>query len=186
MPWFIITPSSNDLMHHGIKGQRWGIRRYQNKDGSLTSEGRSRNKKRDLSDEEQSFLNEKKSYYKISDPESEKDTFDAIDSYVRKYGINPSEKVRENTIKKNNRLIKENLDSEERIRSELSSTLSRGERRRILDVMYGYKNAIKKPGDDKIINKFNKANEHRRTANYYYNENEYLKDPKKFIYSNRY
>lgn len=27
------------LMHHGIKGQRWGIRRYQNKDGSLTSAG---------------------------------------------------------------------------------------------------------------------------------------------------
>ena len=28
------------LEHHGIKGQRWGIRRYQNKDGSLTAEGR--------------------------------------------------------------------------------------------------------------------------------------------------
>lgn len=27
------------LVHHGIKGQRWGIRRYQNKDGSLTPEG---------------------------------------------------------------------------------------------------------------------------------------------------
>ena len=31
---------SNSLMHHGIKGQRWGIRRWQNKDGSLTPEGR--------------------------------------------------------------------------------------------------------------------------------------------------
>ena len=30
------------LMHHGIKGQKWGVRRYQNKDGSLTSEGRLR------------------------------------------------------------------------------------------------------------------------------------------------
>lgn len=28
------------LAHHGIKGQRWGIRRYQNSDGSLTAEGR--------------------------------------------------------------------------------------------------------------------------------------------------
>lgn len=28
------------LTHHGIKGQRWGIRRYQNKDGSLTPAGR--------------------------------------------------------------------------------------------------------------------------------------------------
>lgn len=30
------------LMHHGTKGQRWGQRRYQNKDGSLTALGRRR------------------------------------------------------------------------------------------------------------------------------------------------
>lgn len=30
----------NVLEHHGILGQKWGVRRYQNKDGSLTSEGR--------------------------------------------------------------------------------------------------------------------------------------------------
>lgn len=28
-----------ELYHHGILGQKWGIRRYQNKDGSLTAEG---------------------------------------------------------------------------------------------------------------------------------------------------
>lgn len=27
------------LSHHGIKGQKWGIRRYQNADGTLTAEG---------------------------------------------------------------------------------------------------------------------------------------------------
>ena len=27
------------LIHHGIKGQKWGIRRFQNPDGSLTTEG---------------------------------------------------------------------------------------------------------------------------------------------------
>ncbi len=30
------------LMHHGIKGQRWGVRRWQNEDGSLTPEGEKR------------------------------------------------------------------------------------------------------------------------------------------------
>lgn len=30
----------NSIYHHGIKGQRWGVRRYQNPDGSLTPEGR--------------------------------------------------------------------------------------------------------------------------------------------------
>ena len=29
----------NELYHHGIKGQRWGVRRYQNEDGTLTEVG---------------------------------------------------------------------------------------------------------------------------------------------------
>lgn len=31
-----------ELYHHGILGQRWGFRRFQNKDGSLTSAGKKR------------------------------------------------------------------------------------------------------------------------------------------------
>lgn len=31
-----------ELYHHGIKGQKWGVRNYQNPDGSLTSAGRER------------------------------------------------------------------------------------------------------------------------------------------------
>ena len=30
------------ISHHGIKGMHWGIRRFQNKDGSLTEEGKRR------------------------------------------------------------------------------------------------------------------------------------------------
>ena len=30
------------LCHHGVQGQKWGIRRYQNADGSLTPEGKAR------------------------------------------------------------------------------------------------------------------------------------------------
>ena len=32
----------SELRHHGIKGQKWGVRRFQNKDGSLTADGKKR------------------------------------------------------------------------------------------------------------------------------------------------
>lgn len=35
------------IAHHGVKGQRWGVRRFQNKDGSLTLMGRRRAKKQE-------------------------------------------------------------------------------------------------------------------------------------------
>lgn len=39
----IVTWESNfQFLHYGIEGMRWGVRRYQNEDGSLTSLGRTR------------------------------------------------------------------------------------------------------------------------------------------------
>ena len=34
--------SEDELYHHGVKGMKWGVRKYQNEDGSLTAAGKSR------------------------------------------------------------------------------------------------------------------------------------------------
>ena len=39
---YIYQTSNGELCHWGVKGMRWGVRRYQNKDGSLTAAGKKR------------------------------------------------------------------------------------------------------------------------------------------------
>lgn len=36
---WIVVNNTDELYHHGIKGQRWGVRRFQNEDGTLTRKG---------------------------------------------------------------------------------------------------------------------------------------------------
>ena len=58
---------NTELQHHGIKGQKWGRRRYQNKDGTLTPAGKKRydNEYMQLKQEKKVLTNKKKTAAKI-------------------------------------------------------------------------------------------------------------------------
>lgn len=50
----------SELYHHGIKGMKWGIRRFQNKDGTLTEAGK---KRKEIYDPVNQFNESRNKYY---------------------------------------------------------------------------------------------------------------------------
>jgi hypothetical protein len=57
-----------ELKHSGVKGMKWGVRRYQNKDGSLTPAGKKRRKSDDYH-EDYKRAHDKKPLSQMSDKE---------------------------------------------------------------------------------------------------------------------
>ena len=55
--YYILT-SDGELYHYGIKGQKWGVRRYQNKDGSLTPKGKKRYSNKEIRQDRAAIRNE--------------------------------------------------------------------------------------------------------------------------------
>ena len=77
----------NYIEHHGIKGMKWGVRRYQNPDGSLTDAGK---KRYSLKDDWNIFVDREKSgweYEKTNKHWTPREVREyANDKMIQKYG----------------------------------------------------------------------------------------------------
>lgn len=95
--------TQDELQHHGIKGQRWGIRRFQTKDGALTPRGQKRyNKEMDkLKAEKKRLRNEERTKKKMAKLDAMKSDIDKM-----KKGSKEDDKPLETPEQKRERLLK--------------------------------------------------------------------------------
>lgn len=79
----------DELRHYGIQGMKWGVRRYQNEDGSYTAAGKKRaQQKSSDTHEDYSKAHTKKSVSEMSDKEL-RDRLNRLDMERRYDQLNP-------------------------------------------------------------------------------------------------
>lgn len=92
---------NNELQHAGIKGMKWGVRRYQNKDGTLTPAGKKR-----YAREMNRLRAEKKTLQNKQRTQAKLDKLDALEKEVKGLKSGKKPEPKETVEEKKERILK--------------------------------------------------------------------------------
>jgi hypothetical protein len=112
-----------EIYHSGVKGMKWGVRRYQNKDGSLTAAGKNRYRNADGSLNDKGVKKyAKKGYAQDSFNSNKTVAGKAWDAYTGAHKIHASAKYETSSKKQNRERAEQYLREREEKRANKSDT----------------------------------------------------------------